>query len=63
VFCVGCCWALMLLMLGSALASVIWMLAIGAAMAIEKNVSWGRRLSPPLGIALLAAGVWVLTTS
>lgn len=23
-------------------------------MAIEKNVSWGRRLSAPLGVALLA---------
>jgi predicted metal-binding membrane protein len=26
-------------------------------MAVEKNVSWGRSLSAPLGLALIAAGV------
>jgi predicted metal-binding membrane protein len=31
-----------------------WMLALGAAMAVEKNAMWGRRISAPLGIALLA---------
>jgi predicted metal-binding membrane protein len=25
-------------------------------MAVEKNVSWGRRLSAPLGVVLIAAG-------
>ena len=36
------------------------MLALAAVMAIEKNLSWGRRLSKPLGVALLAwAGVLV----
>jgi predicted metal-binding membrane protein len=34
--------------------SLGWMLLLAAAMAIEKNVSWGRRLSAPLGAALLA---------
>lgn len=33
--------------------SVGWMLAIGAAMAAEKNLPHGRRLSAPLGVALL----------
>jgi predicted metal-binding membrane protein len=54
LFCVGCCWALMLLMFVVGTGSVGWMLALGAVMAVEKNVSWGRRLSAPLGIALLA---------
>ena len=34
------------------------MLALGAAMAIEKNLAWGRRLSAPLG-ALLTWGIVV----
>jgi predicted metal-binding membrane protein len=55
LFCVGCCWAIMLLMFVVGTGSVGWMLAIGAVMAIEKNVSWGRRLSAPLGGALLAS--------
>jgi predicted metal-binding membrane protein len=54
-FCVGCCWALMLLMFASSVASLTWMLALGAVMAVEKNVSWGRRLSRPVGVALLVA--------
>jgi predicted metal-binding membrane protein len=50
---VGCCWALMLLMFAVGTGSVGWMLALAAAMAAEKNFSWGRRLSAPLGIGLL----------
>src|SRR5437660_1497769 len=53
-FCVGCCWAIMLLMFVVGTGSVGWMLVLGALMAIEKNVSWGRRLSAPLGVGLLA---------
>ena len=54
LFCVGCCWALMLLMFVVGMGNLGWMLAIGAVMAIEKNVAWGKRLSAPLGIALIA---------
>jgi predicted metal-binding membrane protein len=53
-FCVGCCWAIMLLMFVVGTGNVGYMLALGAIMALEKNVSWGRRLSRPLGIALLS---------
>jgi predicted metal-binding membrane protein len=53
-FCVGCCWALMLLMFVVGTGSVGWMLALASVMAIEKNTTWGRRLSAPLGFALLA---------
>ena len=55
-FCVGCCWALMLLMFAVGTGNVGWMLVLGAVMAIEKNVPWGRRLSAPLGAALLLWG-------
>jgi len=34
-----------------------WMLLLGAVMATEKNMPWGRRLSAPLGIALVASGL------
>jgi predicted metal-binding membrane protein len=49
LFCVGCCWAIMLLLFVVGTGSVGWMLALGAVMAIEKNAPWGRRLSTPLG--------------
>lgn len=56
IFCVGCCWALMLLMFGVGIGNIGWMLALGAVMAVEKNLSWGRKLSAPLGVVLLGWG-------
>jgi predicted metal-binding membrane protein len=53
-FCVGCCWAIMLLMFVVGTGNVGYMLALGAIMALEKNAPWGRRLSCPLGFALLS---------
>ena len=53
-WCVGCCWAIMLLMFVVGVGNVGWMLALGSLMAIEKNAAWGRRMSQPLGFALLA---------
>lgn len=59
LFCVGCCWSLMLLMFAVGVGNIGWMLALGAVMAIEKNMPWGRRLSAPLGLALVAAAFTV----
>ena len=60
VFCVGCCWALMLLMFGVGVGNLGWMFSLGAVMAIEKNLSWGRKLSAPVGLALLGWGGFLL---
>lgn len=60
IFCVGCCWALMLLMFGVGVGNIGWMLALGVVMAIEKNMPWGRKLSAPLGLALLGWGGFLL---
>lgn len=59
LFCVGCCWALMLLMFAVGTGSVGWMLVLGIVMAIEKNMPWGRKLSAPLGAALVAWGTGI----
>jgi predicted metal-binding membrane protein len=53
-YCVGCCWALMLLMFVVGTGNLGWMLALGLVMAAEKNLTWGRRLSAPVGIGLIA---------
>lgn len=55
LYCVGCCWALMLLMFVVGTANLAWMFALALVMAIEKNHAWGRKLAKPLGVALLAA--------
>jgi predicted metal-binding membrane protein len=58
-YCVGCCWALMLLMFAVGSGNLGWMLALGALMAVEKNAAWGRRIGAPLGVALLLWGAAV----
>jgi predicted metal-binding membrane protein len=63
VYCVGCCWALMLLMFGVGISSVAWMLALGALMAIEKNAPGGRHLGGPLGAVLLGAAAWTVVAA
>ena len=60
LFCVGCCWSLMLLMFAVGVGNVGWMLALGAVMAVERNMPWGRRISGPLGVGLIAAGIGVI---
>ncbi len=59
-FCIGCCWTLMLVMFAVGEGNLGWMLGLAAIMAIEKNASWGRRLTAPLGLALCAAGLIAL---
>lgn len=59
LFCIGCCWTLMLLMFAVGMGNIAWMLALGAVMAIEKNLPWGRRLSAPLGLTLATLGAGI----
>jgi predicted metal-binding membrane protein len=57
IFCIGCCWALMLLMFAVGTGSVASMLVLGGIMAVEKNAPWGRRLSMPLGVFLIGLAI------
>jgi predicted metal-binding membrane protein len=58
MFCIGCCWSLMLVMFGVGLGSATAMLLLGGLTAVEKNLPWGRRLTHPLGVALVLAAVY-----
>jgi predicted metal-binding membrane protein len=61
LFCLGCCWALMLVMFGVGIGSLVWMAALAGVMTIEKAVPGGRRIVPLVGVALLLlAGLWLL---
>jgi predicted metal-binding membrane protein len=50
----------MLLMFVVGTGNVGWMLGLGAVMAVEKNLPWGRHLSRPLGGVLLALAAVVI---
>jgi predicted metal-binding membrane protein len=57
LFCLGCCWTLMLLMFAIGGANLGWMLVLGAIMAAERTTQWGRHLTRPLGAALILLAV------
>ena len=56
LYCVGCCWAMMLVMFAVGVMNVIWMVALGIVMTIEK-IGSGRRFSHAVGVGLIVAGV------
>lgn len=60
LYCLGCCWSLMLLMFVVSAGNLAWMLLLGMVMASEKNLPWGRRLGKPLGIILLVFGLLII---
>ncbi|MDQ6795145.1 MAG: DUF2182 domain-containing protein [Chloroflexota bacterium] len=61
-FCVGCCWSLMLVMFGVGLGSLSAMLVLGGLTAMEKNLPSGRRLTRPMGLALVIAAVYAVAS-
>jgi predicted metal-binding membrane protein len=60
MFCLGCCWALMLLMFAVGVGSLAWMAALTGIMVVEKTSRFGRRLVPVVGVALLIWGAFTL---
>ncbi|MBV9557942.1 MAG: DUF2182 domain-containing protein [Pseudolabrys sp.] len=52
--CLGCCWAMMLTMLALGAMNLVWMVALAAAMTIEKMS--GPRFSRGLGVTLIVIG-------
>ena len=54
LFCLGCCWALMLVMFAVGVMNVVWM-AVFAALMVAEKMATGRKLTWGIGIGL---GVW-----
>jgi predicted metal-binding membrane protein len=59
VYCLGCCWAMMLVMFAVGVMNVIWMVGIGMVMTIEKLLT-GRRFTHTVGVALFVVGVGIV---
>ncbi len=59
-FCLGCCWALMAVLLAAGMMSLVWMGVIAAVILAEKVWRHGERLSRPLGAAMIVFGLVLL---
>ncbi|HVE64158.1 MAG TPA: DUF2182 domain-containing protein [Mycobacteriales bacterium] len=59
LYCLGCCWALMLVGFAAGVANLWGMAALTAVMVVEKAVPRGDRIVAPVGVALLGWGALV----
>jgi predicted metal-binding membrane protein len=62
LYCLGCCWAMMLLMFAVGAMNVIWMAALGAVMATEK-ISTTTRFSRAIGAVFILIGAAFIVSS
>ena len=60
VYCLGCCWALMLLLFVLGIMNLVWIAALAAFVLAEKvapKAEWVSRIS---GVLLLGWGIWTI---
>ncbi len=58
LYCLGCCWALMLVMFAAGVAHLAWMGVLAAIMFVEKATPSGNRIVAPVGVAFgILAGI------
>ena len=63
LYCVGCCWALMALLFVGGIMNLLWIAGIAIFVLAEKVIPLGNILSRMAGVALIAAGVWLIGAS
>ena len=59
LFCVGCCWGLMLALFALGVMSLFWTALVAAAIFAEKVLPRGERLAGALALVLVALGLLV----
>jgi predicted metal-binding membrane protein len=60
LYCLGCCWGLMLVMFAAGVANIAWMAGLTAVMTYEKLGRRGDRIMPVVGAVLIAWGAAVI---
>ena len=63
LFCVGCCWALMLLLFAVGVMNLAWVAAIAAFVLVEKLLKGGMVFSRAAGITCVLWGTYLLAKS
>lgn len=62
VYCLGCCWGLMAVLVVAGMMSLTWMLAITAVVAVEKLLPRGDLFARLTGVGLLTLALLEVTT-
>jgi predicted metal-binding membrane protein len=59
-YCIGCCWALMLLLFAGGVMNLVVILALTAWVGIEKLAPFGEQSARVAGALLAGLGIWML---
>ena len=62
LYCLGCCWAMMMVMFAVGAMNVAWMAGLAAVMTIEKLLT-GRRFAHGFGVALIVVGTGIAVSA
>ncbi len=59
LYCVGCCWGLMIVLFSLGVMSLVWMAVIAGVIFAEKVLPFGERLARVVAVAFVALGLWI----
>ena len=62
-YCLGCCWALMLLLFVLGIMNLVWIAALAAFVLAEKVAPMSEWVSRGTGVLLAGWGVWAIVTA
>jgi predicted metal-binding membrane protein len=62
-YCVGCCWALMAVLLIAGVMNPLWIAVLALLILLEKVTPFGRRIASVAGMVLIATGAWFFSTA
>jgi predicted metal-binding membrane protein len=62
-YCLGCCWAIMLLLFVGGVMNLAAIAALTALVALEKVGPFGVHTARVSGLLLVGMGVWMLAAS
>jgi len=61
LYCLGCCWPLMLLLFVIGVMNLLWVAFIAGIVLVEKAIPEGRWVSRVIGMLTIGWGAWLLT--
>ena len=62
-YCLGCCWALMLLLFVLGIMNLVWIAALAAFVLAEKAAPKGEWVSRITGVLMVGWGVWAIVNA
>ncbi len=62
-YCLGCCWALMLLLFVLGIMNLVWIAALAAFVLAEKVAPKAEWASRATGVLLIGWGIWAIVTA